>query len=366
MWAVDLQRLASQLQRLLSDGAALQAQGERARLGFEDTLTTTVVAPLLHRAANQALADPQPADGRMINALESLHHPISSPLMAHRYRQWSERRIDWQALQQLERDPELVSIVVPVYGDPAELNGCLESVRQGPSSRHWELIAAMNDDAADSRAVPERHAQADGRIRAVWPGENAQFALGCNLGFAASRGEQLLFLNNDCRIQAGWLDALMAPLSDPAVAAVQPRLLKPDGTVQCLGVVFRKGQALSEALYAGLDGGIACTNKEHRLQAGTSACLAIRAADFAAVQGFDAGFINSQEDVDLCLCVLRLPKRQCCVSTPVSSVVHSESEAPGRFQHTRWSRLQYGLRWRGELQADAAAFNAADGIAIDR
>ena len=74
--------------------------------------------------------------------------------------------------------------------------------------------------------------------KAVWPGENVQFALGCNLGFAASCGERVVFLNNDCRVQAGWLEALLAPLADPAVAAVQPRLLKPDGAVQCLGVVF--------------------------------------------------------------------------------------------------------------------------------
>ena len=160
-----------------------------------------------------------------------------------------------------------MSIVVPVYGDSAELDGCLESVRQAASSWRWELIALMNDDTADSRAVLERHAQADGRIRAVWPGENVQFALGCNLGFTSSRGQWLVFLNNDCRVQTGWLDALMAPLDDPAVAAVQPRLLKPDGTVQCLGVVFRERQTLGEPLYAGMDGGLPCCNAEHRLQA---------------------------------------------------------------------------------------------------
>ena len=111
----------------------------------------------------------------------------------------------------------------------------------------------------------------------------------------------VVFLNNDCRVQHGWLEALLAPLADPAVAAVQPRLLKPNGTVQCLGVVFRQGQTLGYPLYAGLDGGLACCQQEHRLQALTGACLAVRSGDFAAVQGFDAGFLNSQEDVDLCL-----------------------------------------------------------------
>jgi len=314
VWAAEPQKLANQLQQLLGDAEALQAQGQRARLGFDASLATPAVAQHLRRAAHQALADPKPADGRMINALESLHQAISSPLMAHRYRQWSERRIDWRALQQLERDPDLVSIVVPVYGDPAELDGCLQSVRQATSSWRWELIAVMNDDAADSRAVLEQQAQADGRIRAVWPGENVQFALGCNLGFAASRGQRLVFLNNDCRVQVGWMEALMAPLDDPAVAAVQPRLLKPDGTVQCLGVVFREWRTLGEPLYAGLDGGLPCCNQEHRVQAVTGACMGLRAKDFATTHGFNAIYINSQEDVDLCLHLMELRNKQTCIS----------------------------------------------------
>ena len=87
VWAADPQGLGRQLQQLLGDGGALQTQGDRARLGFEATLAAPAVAQQLHRAAHQALADPKEADGRMINALESLHHRISSPLMAHRYRQ---------------------------------------------------------------------------------------------------------------------------------------------------------------------------------------------------------------------------------------------------------------------------------------
>lgn len=364
VWAADPQGLGRQLRELLGDAEALQAQGERARQGFEETLSIPIVAPPLHAAAQKALADPKPADGQMIQTLESLHHRISSPLMAYRYRQWSERRIDWQALQQRERDPELVSIVVPMYGDPAELDGCLDSLRRAASSWRWELIAVMNDAAPDSRAVLERHAQADGRIRAVWPGENVQFALGCNLGFAASKGERVVFLNNDCRVQSGWLDALMAPLADPALAAVQPRLLKPDGTVQCLGVVFRDGQTLGYPLYAGLDGALPCCTKEHQLQAVTGACVGVRAKDFATVRGFDAGFLNSQEDVDLCLRLQELAGREFCMSTPATTVVHSESVAPGRYRHTRWSRHWFTRSYLSRITADDLEIYRSDGIAV--
>jgi len=365
-WAVraEPERLSEQLQQWLGDPEALARQGQRAREGFLEALALPVVAARLAPVAQQALAAPGPVDGQQFTLLESLAPELASPLMARRYQQWSERRINWTALQQQHRDPALASVVVPVYGDPAELDGCLQAVREAGGRTPWELVAVMNDASAETREVLAQHQQADGRIRAVWPGENVQFALGCNLGFAASRGERVVFLNNDCRVQAGWLEALLAPLADAAVAAVQPRLLKPDGTVQCLGVVFREGQTLGYPLYAGLDGDLPCCQQEHQLQAVTGGCLALRAADFAAVRGFDAGFINSQEDVDLCLRLLQLPDLRRCVGTAVTTAVHSESVAPGRFRHTAWSRLRFVQRWRGKVEADDLAIYSRDGMAV--
>lgn len=251
-----------------------------------------------------------------------------------------------------------------MYGDPAQLDGCLQAVREADGGTPWELVSVMNDASPESRAVLERHRQADGRFRGVWPGENVQFALGCNLGFAASRGEWIVFLSNDCRVQSGWLEALLAPLADPAVAAVQPRLLKSDGTVQSLGVVFREGQTLGYPLYAGLDGSLPCCSRDHQLQAVTEACFVARALDFASVRGCDAGFINSQEDVDLCLRLLQLPRRKACMSVMAASVFHSESVAPGRFRHTRWSRLQFVRRWKGAIKSDDLNIYNRDGVIV--
>jgi GT2 family glycosyltransferase/glycosyltransferase involved in cell wall biosynthesis len=365
VWAADPQGLVSQLNRLLSDAGTLQAQGERARLGFEVSLANPAVAQHLYRVAQQVLAHPKPVDGRMIHTLESLKPAISSPLMAQRYWQWSEQRIDWQVLQVLERDPELVSIVVPVYGDPAELDSCLASLQQAQTNWRWELIAVMNDAAEDSRTVITRYQQIDGRIKALWPGENVQFAMGCNLGFAATQGSWVVFLNNDCRVCSGWLDGLISPLQlDVSVAGVQPRLLKPDGIVQSMGVVFRDGQTLGYPLYSGLDGQMPCTLKDHHLQALTGACLALRAEDLAMVHGFNASFLNSQEDVDLCQRLLSLPQRQVFLSTSSITIEHREGISPGRFSHVSWSRMRFHLRWGGVIRSDDLANYRADGMEL--
>ena len=68
----------------------MQLQAERARQGFEHGLALAPVAMQLEASAKQALPEPKVADGRMINALESLKPSISSPLIAYRYQKVSE------------------------------------------------------------------------------------------------------------------------------------------------------------------------------------------------------------------------------------------------------------------------------------
>jgi GT2 family glycosyltransferase len=314
----------------------------------------------------KALRQPRrPMDGAQLNCLEALAPALASPLMAARFWRWNQERIDWTELRSKTWNSSLVSIVIPVYGDSQELDACLLSLREADSKWEWEVIAVMNDATEQSKNVLAKHSVCDARIRGVWPGENLQFALGCNLGFAASRGRWLVLLNNDCRVRSGWLDGLVQPLQDDAVAATQPRLIKPNGTVQSLGVVFHEGQTLGYPLYAGLPVHLSCVQRSHRLQALTGACLAVRAQDFATVQGLDCRYINSQEDVDLCLRLLQIEGRRYCLSCHESEVVHSEGRAPGRYGHSAWSRHQFVRRWAERIAADDQRIYEADGIAID-
>ena len=53
--------------------------------------------------------------------------------------------------------------------------------------------------------------------------ENRGFARGCNQGAAVSRGDVIVFLNNDTIVHGGWLDELLGPFTDPEVGAAGPR-----------------------------------------------------------------------------------------------------------------------------------------------
>jgi hypothetical protein len=63
VWAAEPQGLATQLEELLCDARALQAQGERASVGFQHTLSSPQVAAHLQDAAKRALTYPKPAEG---------------------------------------------------------------------------------------------------------------------------------------------------------------------------------------------------------------------------------------------------------------------------------------------------------------
>ncbi|MFN4866466.1 MAG: glycosyltransferase family 2 protein [Cyanobium sp.] len=329
--------------------------------GFDGTLTSGSGKQDNHSFMQR---ERKVVNGAQLNCLEALSPALASPLMASRFWRWNQEHINWPELRNRTRETDLVSIVIPAYGHPNELEACLKALRSAQNQTRWEAVIVMNDSTSQNGDVVLKHSCEDPRIRAVWPGENLQFALGCNLGFAASNGHWLVLLNNDCQVTRGWLDALIYPLEDEIVAATQPRLVGGDGSVRSLGVVFHSEQTLGYPLYAGLPATLPCVRKPHQLQALTGACLAMRAGDFARIDGLDCRYINSQEDIDLCLRLLELPERRYCLSCPDSEVIHGEGRSPGRYSHSAWSRHQFVRRWTKRIRPDDTSIYAEDEISF--
>ena len=240
-----------------------------------------------------------------------------------------------------------MSIVIPVHGQSELTAACLASLFEVEAGCPFELVLVDNGSDPDHRppcstAASPTHPNA--RLVRNW--ENLNFALGCNLGFAATRGGVVVFLNNDTRVQPGWLRALAAPLNDAAIGAVQPKLLFPDGTIQTFGTVVGEQEPRCPT------NSIAAFPAMHRTSASrarsamiSGACLAMRAGDFAALHGFDPIFVNGQEDSDLCL---RLKARlgKTCRVEPSSVVIHHEGGTPGRGRFTYSNRQTFVERWK--------------------
>lgn len=273
-----------------------------------------------------------------------------------------KHHVDWPRLQSNipTRDQDLISIVIPVHGQSELTAACVSSLFEVDAGHRFELVLVDNASDASTAALLDRCVHTYPNVRLVRNWENLNFALGCNLGFAATRGGVVVFLNNDTTLRPGWLRALVAPLADPAIGAIQPKLLFPDGTIQTFGTVLGPEGHIPYELYRGLSGDAPQLNAPRTLAMISGACLAIRAGDFAALHGFDPIFVNGQEDNDLCLRLGRDLGKTCRVE-PSSVVIHHEGGTPGRGRFTYSNRRIFVERWKHRLTQTDADIYRGDG-----
>jgi GT2 family glycosyltransferase/thioredoxin-like negative regulator of GroEL len=251
------------------------------------------------------------------------------------------------------------SIIIPLYNRAELTRQCLTALAEVTQGVSAEVILVDN---ASSDETPQLLAQLGGGVRVIRNDTNLGFAKACNQGAAAARGRYLVFLNNDTVPLQGWLSALVDVVEHrPEVSVVGSKLLYPDGTLQHAGVVFsHKGQAYH--LYSRLPGDFAPANRSRELQVVTGACMLVRTDAFRAVSGFDEGFVNSFEDVDLCLRLRERGGR--VVYEPKSVLYHLESQTAGRHANDDANGARLVKRWKHVSLADHAGAMLEDGLVL--
>jgi len=118
-----------------------------------------------------------------------------------------------------------VAVVVPVWNVWEETRACLEALvgTLGPRDR---LVVV---DAASTDATPHALRRLP-RIEHVRLTENRGWAASVNVGLEATDREFVVVVDNDATVGTRWLEPLLAPFSDPAVAATGPRSDTGSGT----------------------------------------------------------------------------------------------------------------------------------------
>ena len=124
----------------------------------------------------------------------------------------------------------MLSVVVVSYNTREMTSQCLR-----------ELLIDLGDTAAEVFVVDNgSHDGSVAAIRGAFPevrlietGRNAGFAAANNLAIARAAGEFVLLLNSDAFVRPGSISALLGYLqTHPSAAAVGPRLLNADGSLQ--------------------------------------------------------------------------------------------------------------------------------------
>jgi GT2 family glycosyltransferase/Flp pilus assembly protein TadD/SAM-dependent methyltransferase len=242
--------------------------------------------------------------------------------------------------------PPLVSVVIPVFNNLPYTQRCLEALFAHSGDVPHEVIVVDNASSDGTRAYLEG---LGGRVRAVFNARNAGFAGANNQAAALARGRYLLFLNNDTIPQAGWLSELVRLAEgDGRVGVVGSKLLYPDTKrVQHAGIELIDGVPDHPFRGAAPDDPRVCRTRD--LDMVTGACLMTRKDLFDRLGGFDEGYVNGVEDVDLCLRVRDAGYRVVYCATSV--VEHHEGRSAGRFDRVRENLRRFVGRWQGRFDA---------------
>jgi N-acetylglucosaminyl-diphospho-decaprenol L-rhamnosyltransferase len=254
-----------------------------------------------------------------------------------------------------------LSVIVVNWNVCELLQHCLASIECNQGNMSLEVIVVDNASSDDSVAMVEQEFP---QVHLIASQENLGYSGGNNLGIKEAKGRHLLILNPDTEVVRDALQQMVAYLDGhPAVGAVGPQLLYPDGSVQSsrrrfprLATAFFDGTPFSirwfpnnkfEQAYYMTD------SSDEEIQSVdwlTGAALMIRRETWQEVGPLDEQFFIYFEEVDWC--------HRCRDAgweihyLPLAQVVHHEQRSSDQVSTTSWihacrSRALYFRKYFG-------------------
>lgn len=250
-----------------------------------------------------------------------------------------------------------VSVVIPTFNNWRLTKRCIDALLASTAPELLAEIVVVDDASTDGQSAAWSAAQT--QFTALLRATNGGFSAACNAGAARCSGDAILFLNNDAFAQTGALATMRDVLDgDAGIGIVGARLLYSDGSLQHAGLALLPG-AVSRwwHVHRRQTGTLADANVARDFLAVTGAALMIRRPLFAELGGFDEGFTNGWEDVDLCLRAWSSGAR--VRYEPRAVLEHLESATLGRAHNHEHNERRFIDRWE-LLLADAPRYPLAE------
>ncbi len=193
------------------------------------------------------------------------------------------------------------TVIVPSRGPAARLRRLLDSLA-AQTAEHETIVVDNGSSGEEVTALCELYPS----VTAIRLERNAGFSAAMNLGAARASGDALVLVNDDCRLDPGFVGEIVAAL-DPedgvAMAAGVLRDARRPDLIDTAGLRFDRTLLASDYLngapLADLAAGIADPDGP------SGAAAAFDRAAFAAVGGFDEALFAYWEDTDLALRLIR-------------------------------------------------------------
>lgn len=204
----------------------------------------------------------------------------------------------------IKKPDNKISVVIPSKNNPHLLRKCIGALVNEPhEGLELEVIVVDNGSSPDKKAEIERLSD-ELRFEYIYEPMDFNFAHMCNLGAANSKGEVLLFLNDDVTITSpNTLNVMFDEVCYTYVGAVGVKLLYPDTTkIQHAGVVstrigpVHKLQFMDDKAehYYGYNRYV------QNVLAVTGAAIMIRKEAYMKVGGMNEKLKVAFNDIDLC------------------------------------------------------------------
>ena len=226
-----------------------------------------------------------------------------------------------------------ISIIIPTRDKIEYLSKCIDSIEAKTFYRNYEVIIINNlSNKMETEEYLYHLLRRYTHYRVSKFSEKFNFSRIINYGVRISKGDHLLFLNNDTEIISGeWLEALLEHSQREEVACVGAKLLYPDNRIQHAGVIIG-GLGTAEHIHRFSDahdiGYMGQLISIRNYSAVTAACMMVKRKVFYELTGFDERFKVAFGDVDFCL--RSIEKGYQNIYTPYATLYHHESLTRGR------------------------------------
>jgi glycosyltransferase involved in cell wall biosynthesis/GT2 family glycosyltransferase len=257
------------------------------------------------------------------------------------------RAVDWTlgANRPPARRPDVVDVIIPVYGAAADLTRCLASIAAETDARHGVILVldGPQDEATELAATGFAETHRD-RVRLLRNDERRGFAGSVNRGIAASTRDVVL-LNSDTIVTARWLEKLVdAAYSNGDVGTVTP--LSNDATLCSVPRAFEVNllpSGFDVASFARLVESVS-TRSYPRLPTGVGFCLYVRRALLDDIAHFDAVRFPRGYSEENDFCMRALARGWLHVADDATFVFHAGRRSFGATRERELRRGEAAMR----------------------
>lgn len=198
------------------------------------------------------------------------------------------------------------AIIIPTYNGKELLEALLPYLLN--EFKYQDVIIKVVDNNSKDGTEKLLHTyQENPMIQVIKLTHNAGFTGACNAGAGAGSEDIYLFLNNDCFLPKSVFTGMISALqTNKHLSAVQPLVLKKDGSVENAGFLLDKTIAKAHALqdpdqYPEVRRQARWEDALDTFYGLSATCFAVKFGVFHQLEGFDTSFHSYLEDVDFAI-----------------------------------------------------------------